>query len=969
MFKPISPNINFPAIEEEILKYWKANKIFEKSIEARPKDKEWTFLDGPPFVTGMPHYGSLLSSLPKDVFGRYWTMKGYRVRRVWGWDGHGLPIENKVEGELELKSKRDIEDVVGVKKFIERCLHYVNQVSGEWEWYVDHIGRWTDFKNAYKTWDLPYMESVMWVFKQMYDKDYIYKGLKVSLYCPHCATPISNFEVAMDAENYKELEEEGTTYKYPVVDEKDTYFLAWSTTPWNKIVTPVLAVNPKLAYVKVSQNNEFYILAKTTLKTLGDEKSYKIVAEYKGADLAGKKFEPHYDYYKANVKPGEKIFEIVLADYVTAEDGTGIVTIAAYGEEDLKVMREQNVHIVLHVDEEGHIKKEVPLFGGMYYLKANKAVDEDLEKRGLIYKTEKMTHRVPLCWRCHTRLYYAPINAWYVNVQGLKKQMKETNEQVNWFPKHFKHGRFEKSLENAPDWNISRNRYWGSPVPVWECQCGERFVPGSIKELEEKSGKKVTNLHKPEIDEVTVACDKCGKEVHRVPEVLDSWIEAGSASFGERHYPFGDQRPLDSFYPPDFIGEYTGQIRAWFYVLHVIANALALRSDGQNILSRNVLVEGVILGTDGRKMSKNFKNYPDPKELLQKYGGDALRLYLMGSPVMHGEDILISEDHYKQQVRGTMLILWNVYNFFVTYANLDEWTPRHSGEQSDSRIDSGHLPASARPWQAGARMTQNVLDEWILTLLDQLVTDVTKSLDGYDTVAAIDNLKSFITDFSTWYIRRSRDRVGSSAEDKADKTAFYETTHEVLTTLCKLLSPIAPFIADAIYTNITDEESVHLADWPTIDKTAKVKETALIEEMVLVRKVVEMALAQRKNAQIKVRQPLAALDVTSDIILSDPLKQLIKDEVNVLAITDKKGTLAVSLDTRTMNDELKALGQAREIVRKIQEERKKLGTKLDEKVHITLEEWPLEQEAYIKRNALAEEIGKGDFEVKRINNA
>jgi len=945
MFKPVSPKIDFAKQEEETLKYWKKNKIFEKSVSSRPIDKRWTFLDGPPFVTGMPHYGSLLSSLSKDLFGRYWTMKGYRVRRVWGWDGHGLPIENKVENELELKSKKDIEEVVGVKKFIDECKHYVNVISGDWEWYVDHVGRWADFKNAYKTWNVDYMESVMWVFKQMYEKGYVYKGLRVSLYCPHCATPISNFEVAMDAENYKEIQDDTTTYKYKVVGQKDTYFLAWSTTPWNKLVTTALAVNPKFVYVKVSQNNQTYILAKSTIATLGDKKSYKILDEMKGSELVGMKFEPHYDYFINKVKENVRVFEIIPGDFVTAEEGTGIVTIAAYGEEDLKVMREYNVHVEMHLDDEGHIKDDVPQFGGLYYLKANKVVDEDLEKRGLIYKIQTQPHRVPLCWRCHTRLYYAPIDAWFVNVQELKPLMKETNEKVNWFPKHFKHGRFLKSLENAPDWNISRNRYWGSPVPVWECECGERFVPGSIKELEEASGKKISDLHKPEIDEVTVTCQKCGKESRRVPEVLDSWIEAGSASFAERHFPFSSEEKLEDFFPPQFISEYTGQIRAWFYVLHVIGAALY-----KSQAFKNVSVTGVILGTDGRKMSKNFKNYPDPREMLEKYGGDALRLYLLGSPVMHGEDILISEEQYKMQVRSTMLILWNVYNFFVTYANLDGW---ESSKNENNEVKS-----------------DNVLDEWILSLLERLKTDVTKSLDSYDTVAAIESIKSFVTDFSTWYIRRSRDRVGPSASDEVDKKAFYETCYEVLTTVCKLLAPIAPFISEEIYKNLTDEESVHLADWPHFAKALSGK-LDLVDQMKHVRKIVELGLAERKEKQIKVKQPLASITVTvgkNEPKFNENLDYLIKDELNVKDVKFEKNAadeMLVELDTE-LTDDLIAEGKAREIVRNIQEERKRLGTELDEKVSVSLESWPAEFEEYIKQQALVESLTKGDFGVKKL---
>ena len=938
-FKSVDPKINFPGLEENIIKYWKKEKIFEKSVDNIPINKKWTFLDGPPFITGLPHYGTLLSSIPKDIFPRYWTMKGYRVRRVWGWDCHGLPAENKVENKLGLKSKREIEKKIGIKRFIDECKLYVSETSSEWEWYIDHIGRWVDFKNAYRTMDLDYMETVMWVFKNIYAKGYIYKGLRVSLYCPHCETPISNFEVAMDSDNYKMLTEDSTTYKYPLADEDNTYLLAWSTTPWNKIATPALAVNPDLDYVKVKQGTETLILAEKTLGMLKDI-PYKVAAKFKGSELVGKKFVPHFDYYKNKVEDGKKIFEVVPAAYVSGEDGTGIVTLAVYGEEDLDIMKKENVHMEMHVKDNGMLKGEVPKFGGLFYTDVNDLVEEDLEKRNLIYDKSKVSHSIPHCWRCGTRLFHNPQVAWYIDIQKLKPTLEKNNKKIIWIPKHFKYGRFLKSMQAAPDWCISRSRYWGSPVPVWECVCGQNYVPGSIEELQKMSKRKIKDLHKPEIDDVTIKCTKCGKLAKRTPEVLDSWVEAGSAPYAERHFPFETGINLEDFFPPDFITEYTGQIRAWFYVLHVIASALY-----ESPAFKDVLVTGVILGTDGRKMSKNYGNYPDPKMMLQTYGGDALRCYLMGSPVMKGEDILISEQDYRNKVRGFLLPLWNVYNFFITYANADNWKPN-----GDKHLD-----------------TKNVLDKWILSRLTQFQSEVEKAYDAFDTVKITEIAESFLVyDLSGWYVRRSRDRFNTTIEANNSKSQSYFVFWYVLKEFTKAISPLIPFTTEEIYRNITKEESVHLSLWTETNKN--LRNIILEEDMKFVRTLVEKIHALRKKVNIPVRQPLTTVLISSDHRkLASDLEKILLDEVNIKKVSwIKSGTLKIKLDTK-ITPELAEEANLRKLVRQVQEERKKQKMSISQKINLQNTWFPqdgilLEK---LKKATLAVEIKLGDFSVKK----
>lgn len=923
-------------VEEEVLSYWKEDKTFEKSVESRDARDTYTFYDGPPFITGLPHYGHLLGSIVKDVVPRFQTMKGKRVERVWGWDCHGLPAENKVEQQLGINSKKEIE-TLGIDKFVAACKSYVNNVSADWEWYVDRIGRWVDFQNAYRTMDTNYMESVLWVFKQLYDKKLIYKGKRVSLFCPRCSTPISNFEVAMD-NSYKDVTDPSVYIKLKLVDE-DKYLLIWTTTPWTLPTNFAVGVDANATYSEVTSEGQTYYAATPRLKSVFEGREFTEVRQLSGSELVGKQYQPLYNYYAP--KPNDH--HVYAADFVSMEDGTGLVHIApGFGEDDTELGKEHDLSLAESVDDQGHLKPEITVAEGRYFKAADKYIMADLTNRGVVFKQGTLIHSYPHCHRCSTTLIYKTQEAWYIDVQQLKDQLLATNESINWVPKYFKHGRFKLGIENAPDWNVSRTRYWGAPIPVWECVCGERYVIGSIKELEDLSGQKITDLHRPAIDEVVIKCAKCGKDAHRVPEVLDSWIEAASMPYAQIHYPFENQEKFKESFPADFITEYTGQLRAWFYVMHVISNSLY-----QTHCFNNCVVTGVILGNDGRKMSKNYGNYPDPRESLIKYGADALRLYLMGSPIVSGQDISISEGDWQEQDRTTLNLLWNSFKYFINYASLDNW---------QSRMTPLADPTS--------------LDRWILARLNQTVSLMEKYLSAYELPRAVSQIQPFLSDLSTWYIRRSRDRVGPSATDIADRNRTYETLYTVFSVFLKAAAPVMPFVTEYLYRKLTGEESVHLTLWPEVDKLTSYDKD-LLEKMTQVRTIAEMGNSERKRLAIAIKQPLSKLEVKGDrapLANHPELVSLIMDELNVEDVLfTPSSASSVRFDT-TLTDRLINKGKARELIRSIQQARKDAGTRLDEKVDVVLPDWPVEFEEDIKQRTLVRNLIKGEsVEVRKIS--
>lgn len=934
----------FSEYEEEILQFWRDNKSFEKSVEMRSADRSYVFYDGPPFATGLPHYGHLLGSTSKDVIPRYWTMKGYRVERVWGWDCHGLPIENMIEKKMGIKGGKKGIEALGIAKFNDACKTEVLRLDKEWEKIIERLGRWVDFKNNYKTMDISYMESVWWGFKALYDKGLVYEGRKVVLYCPRCATPLSNFEIAMD-NSYADVEDNSVFVKFKVENSEyeHEYFVAWTTTPWTLPGNVALAIKSDAEYVQVEHlvdgQKEYYWFAKNVAAHLAkhlDVEKPTVIKTVKGKELVGMKYEPLFNYMPTDRK---RAYEILSAEFVSLEDGTGIVhTAAIFGEDDYALAIANNLPCVPTLDDEGKFLSFVTLVAGQFYKKAEQPIIDDLQARNLLLHAGKITHSYPFCYRCATPLFYNAVPAWFIDVQKLKPELIQQNEVVNWFPEHLKYGRFGKGLENAPDWNISRSRYWGTPMPVWTSnakdftQTKNYRVIGSLDELKQwavdpKKVAHLTDIHREFLDDVEVWIDD-NKTVKgkRIPEVFDCWVESGSMPFAARHYPFQNKKEFEETYPAQFVSEYIAQTRAWFYTMHVMSVGIFGKPSFENVLTT-----GTILAEDGSKMSKSKNNYPDPMLIIKEYGVDSLRLYLMSSPVMKSENLNFSAKEVADLRKKVFVIWWNVFAFYKQ-CNVGEYLDTERAVQP-----------------------KHIMDVWLISRLNTLVSQVTEYMDQYNVVKASRVLIEFVNELSTWYLRRSRDRLRQASTESEELHVFGYTLY----VLAQLFAPITPFFPELMYHNLIDEStSIHHTNWPVAQKATIDKK--LEEEMELVKLVAEQVHAKRAEHTIKVRQPLGVVTVKSPKSkLSDALVDVLLEEVNVKTLQwEKEETVSVLLDTH-ITEELKAEGEARELIRSIQQLRKKTGLSPKDKIQVVANNWPTSWAEKIKSATNTVELTKG----------
>lgn len=854
-YEQLSGKPDITKIQTEILDFWKREGVFEKSVKER-QGEEIVFYDGPPFPTGKPHHGTVLVSFIKDMIARYWTMRGYRVPRVWGWDCHGLPIENQAEAALGIEDKNEIEKSIGVDHFNEKCFEIVSNNNEAWKEYVEQMARWVDYEGAYKTMNADYMESVMWAFKQCYEKGLIYRDYRVTPYCMHCETSLSISDTR-ESDSTRMRQDRWVIVKFRSemhIEEKPVYFLAWTTTPWTLPSNLCLAVGEQLDYAFVEVGNEILVACKNTLqnytKIFGTEPAIR--RECKGSELVGMIYEPLFPYFADYKEQGA--FRVVAADYVGADEGVGIVhTAPAFGEDDYWTCKRNHIPLVNPVDEKGRFTNEITDFydasesddqvGGKNVIEMNPAIIRFLYEKGKAAADGTIEHNYPHCWRCKRPLIYKAMDAWYFNIEKIKDRLIETNERVNWVPATVKHGRFGNWLAGARDWNISRNRYWSTPIPIWECDvCGEREVLGSIREIYEKSGVRLTNLHRQYMDPVTYPCKCCSGTMRRVPEVLDCWFESGSVSFAQKHYPFENKEWFEAHFPSDFVVEYTGQIRCWFYYMHVLAVALFDKNAFQNCV-----VHGTILAKDGKKLSKSSKNYTDPMQLMKEHGTDAFRLYLYQTNAMLIGDLLFDGSGIQDAYQQIILPYWNACNFFISYANIDDFHPERPEEP---------------------KVVENQLDKWILAKLYDAAEQITVSMDAYQVDQYVGHLVPLVEGLTNWYIRRSRRRFWSSGMS-ADKKSAYETLYYVLVNMTKLFAPVAPVLSEKMYQILTGGYSVHLTDWPMVP--VRFRDEQLLADIALVQDIIYLARAIRSKNRIKNRQPLAKLRLA----LSDPDKKTV----------------------------------------------------------------------------------------------
>lgn len=941
--------------EKALIEFWKKNQTFEKSIEQRDIDNSYVFYDGPPFITGMPHHGTLLSSVTKDAVPRFWTMRGKRVERRWGWDCHGLPAENFVEKQLGITDRREIGTKWPLATYIEKAKASMVANSEAWESTIERIGRWVDFRGAYRTMDKNYMESVWWAFKTLYEKGLIFEGRKVLMYDTKFSTPVSKAEVTMDNDAYQEVTDPSVFVKFKVVSEGElqgAYLLAWTTTPWTLPANLALAVNEKLTYGLYQVGEEKII---TLVKTAAEvfEGEYELLKELSGAELVGLEYQPLMENFSREERQKDT-YHVLTAEYVSDEDGTGIVHIApAYGEADYDLALAHEVDFVDLLDEQGYYVEAAEKWlmdlgvrktdeNGIELWAANKIIAKMLLEKGIVYRIKYIKHEYPFNPRSKQRIIYRAFPSWFFNVTDSKTMLIEENEKINWFPEYLKHGRFEKNIEAAPDWNLSRDRFFATAMPVWKGDKGSVKVVGSYDELYELSGVRLEDYHRPWVDEIEFEID--GEHFKRIDKVLDCWFESGSMPFAQLHYPFENREKFEKNYPADFIVEYVGQVRAWFYYVHVVNTALF-----SDIAYKNVITTGTLAGNDGRKMSKSLGNYTDPNLLMDQYSADSLRFLMLSSPVLAGEDFALIDKDVSDVARKLSMI-WNVFDFFTMYAEVD-------GFDSEQAMAVSEFV--------------NPLDIWLVSRVHQVRNQITEGMEAYNIPAALSSVLEFIDDMSNWFVRRSRRRFWKSEDDR-DKLEAYSTLYYVLIYLAKIMAPFTPFLAEELYQKMTGAgvvnseipESVHLLDWP---------EAGLIDEVVLTqmaktREVITAGLAERMKkteteAQIKVRQPLAKL-VYAGERLDDFYEQIIMEEVNVKSVEHGE---ALALD-KTLTPELLEEGKIRELIRFVQAARKKAGLNVDDRIRLMVSmEVPETYREMLMNEVLAEElVHEGNFAYDEI---